>query len=140
MSQVLHPYFRLIGKFDPDEITRLLEIQPTWVTRIGDPGPPDAIGPMRGAEWCWQPEDDDSDHVGDQLAYMAGELLSKQERVADLSKKFSGTFHIYNQDYGTQRNWLLSAQLLRLIADLHVDIQCENIKFTQDEESRNDAH
>jgi hypothetical protein len=139
MSQVLHPYFGLSGEFDPDEITRLLEIQPSWVKRIGDPGPPDAIGPRLGAEWCWQPEDDDSDHVGDQLAYLAGALSLKRERVAELSTKFFGTFHVYNQDYGADRDWFLSAQTLRLIADLHVDIECENIRFTQDDEVRSDA-
>ena len=140
MSQVFHPYFCLSGKLDPDEITRLLEIQPSWVKRIGDPGPPDALGPRLGAEWCWQPEDDDSDDIGDQLAYLAGALALKRERVAELSKKFSGTFHVYNEVYVTIRDWFLSAETLRLIADLHVDIECENIRFTQDKEVRNDAH
>jgi hypothetical protein len=139
MSQVLHPYFFLRGKFDPDEITRLLEIQPSWVQRIGDPGPPDALGPRLGAEWCWQPEDDDSDHVGDQLAYLACALSLKRGRVAELSKKFFGTFHVYDQVYETNRDWFLSAETLRLIADLHVDIECENIRFTQ-EEVRKDAY
>lgn len=139
MSQVLHPYFCLSGEFDPDEITRLLEIQPSWVKRIGDPGPPDALGPRLGAEWCWQPEDDDSYDTGDQLAYLAGELSLKRERVAELSQKFFGTFHVYNLVYETKRDWFLSADLLRLIADLHVDIECESIRCTQDEEVRNDA-
>jgi len=140
MSQVLHPYFRLSGKFYPDEITRLLEIQPSWVKRIGDPGPPDALGPRRGAEWCWQPEDDDSDHIGDQLAYLAGSLSLKREKVAELSDKFGGSFHVYNEDYGTNRDWFLSARTLRLIADLHVDIECKDTRFTQGEEVRNDAY
>jgi hypothetical protein len=130
MSQALHPYFRLSGEFDPDEITRLLEIQPSWVKRIGDPGPPDALGPRLGAEWCWQPQDDDSDDIGDQLAYLAGAFSLKRERVAELSKKFFGTFHLC----GINWDWFLSAETVRIIAALHVDIQCENVRFTQDEE------
>ena len=140
MNQVLHPYFRLSGKFDPDEITRLLEIQPSWLKRIGDVGPPDGLGAMRGAEWCWQSEDDDANHVADQLIFLAGALWLKREIVAELSDKFGGTFHVYNEDYGANRDWFLSAQTLRLIADLHVDIECEDIRFTQDEEVKNDAH
>src|SRR5437868_6664753 len=97
MNEFLHPYFSLSGNFDPDEITRLLQIQPTSVKRIGDPGPPDALGPRLEAEWSWQPDDDDSDDVGDQLAYLAGALSLKRDRVAEQSKKFFGTFHVYNQ-------------------------------------------
>jgi hypothetical protein len=127
MNRVFHPYFSLRGHFDPDEITRLLETQPSSVKRIGDPGPPDAFGPRLGAEWTWQPEDDDSDDVGDHIAYLAGALSSKRERVAELSKKFFGTFHVYNQVDRANRNWFLSAEALRLIADLHVAIGCENV-------------
>jgi hypothetical protein len=140
MSPALHPCFRLSGEFDPDEITRLLEIQPSWVKRIGDPGPPDGLRQIRGAEWCWQPEEDDSDDIGDQLAFLAGALSSKCEIVAELSKKFFGTFHVYNEVNVIKRDWFLSAETLRLIVDLRVDIECENIRFTQDKEVTNDAH
>jgi hypothetical protein len=71
---------------------------------------------------------------------LAGSLSLKRERVAELSDKFGGTFHVYNMDYGTNRDWFLSAQTLRLIADLHVDIECHDIRFAQDEEVRNYAH
>jgi hypothetical protein len=114
------------GQFDPDDITRQLEIQPTWVERIGDPGPPDAVGPRLGAVWAWQPQDDDSDHVGDQLAYMAGMLWLKRDKVASLSRDFDGTLHVYHlQDTG--RGWFLSSDCLQKIADLRVDIECEQL-------------
>jgi hypothetical protein len=137
---MLHPYFRLFGDFDPDEITRLMEIRPSWENRIGDPGPSDAVRPRQGAEWAWQPEDGDSDHVGDQLAFLAGSLSSKREQVAKLSKKFWGTFHVYNVVDRIDRTWFTSPQVLRLIADLHVCIECENIYLAQIKETVNDAN
>ena len=134
MSQVLHPYFTFQGQFEPDDITRILEIQPSWVKRIGDPGPVDAVGPRLGAEWSWQPEDDDSDDVGDQLAFLAGALSLKRESVAELSKKFFGTLRVHVQVRETKRNWFLSAETLRLISDLHVDIECKDVHLSQPEE------
>lgn len=134
MTRVSHPFFRLSGKFDPDEITKLLDIQPSAVSRIGDPGPPDALGPRVGAEWIWQPVDDDSDHVADQLAYLAGSLSLKCKEVADLSQRFWGTFHVYNQ---FNHDWFLPPEALRLIANLHVSIQCENVRVAQEEEIKN---
>ena len=139
MNQVLHPYFSLCGEFDPDEITRLLEIQPSWVARIGDPGPVGAICPRLGAEWSWQPEDDDSNDVGDQLAYLAGSLSLNREQVAELSKKFVGTFYVYAQVREGKPNWFLSAGTLRLISDLHVNIECKDVRLARTEEMSNDA-
>jgi hypothetical protein len=139
MSTLVRPYFSLSGEFDPDEISRLLDIRASRVQRIGDSGPPDALGPRLGAEWIWQP-DDDSDDVSDQLAYLAGALSMKYERVAELSRKFFGTFHVCNQVDGANRDWFLSAQTIKLIADLYVHIQCKNIPFTQDEVIGNDAN
>jgi hypothetical protein len=136
MNQVPHPRFSLQGDFDPDEITHLLEMHPSSIKRIGDPGPPDALGPRLGAEWTWQPEDDDSGDVGDQLAYLAGALSLKREEVADLCRKFFGTFHVCNHIEGTNRNWFVSADTLRLIADLYVDIECENIRYLQESGGR----
>jgi hypothetical protein len=71
---------------------------------------------------------------------LAGSLSLKREKVAELSDKFGGSFHVYNEDYGTNRDWFLSARTLRLIADLHVDIECKDTRFTQGEEVRNDAY
>jgi hypothetical protein len=132
----MHPFFTLTGQFEPDEITGLLGIQPSWVKRIGDPGPIDALGPRLGAEWAWQPVDDDSDDVGDQLAFLAGALSLKRDQVAEVSKKFCGTFHVFD----INRDWFVSAETLRLIADFQIDIQCRNIRFTQDDEVKNDAN
>jgi len=144
LSQVPHPYFRLQGDFDPDEITRLLEMEPSCVERIGDPDPRGTSHPRLGAEWTWQPEDDDSDDVGDQLSYLAGSLSVKREKVAELSKKFFGTLHVYNQVDNqldtVNRNWFLSSQTLRLIADLHVDIECNNFSLTHLSEAKRDAN
>ncbi len=140
MRQKLRPHFCLSGQFDPNEITQRLEIQPSWVKEIGDPGPVDAIGPRLGAEWAWQPEDDDSDNVGDQFAYLAGSLSLKHEEVTELSKMFFGTFHVYNQVDKVNRNWFLSPQTLRLIADLQVNVECENVSLSQIEELLNDAN
>jgi hypothetical protein len=125
MNKLFTPYFTIKGRFDPDEITAQLGLEPIWVRRIGDPGPPDALGPRLAAEWCWQPVADDSDHVGDQLAYMAGLLSEKRDKVAPLSRDFRGTFHVYHeQGCGS---WFLSRTTLRLIADLQVDIECEHV-------------
>lgn len=140
MSESLHPYFSLSGEFDPDEVSGTLEIQPSAISRIGDPGPPDAIGPRLGAEWFWQPKDDDSDHVGDQLAFLVGALSLKRDKVAELSKKFRGTFHVYNQIDGVKRDWFLSAEVIRKMADLQINIECENISITHNEVVVNDAN
>ena len=67
-------------------------------------------------------------------------LSLKRERVAELSQKFFGTFHVYNLVYETSGIGSFLQDLLRLIADLHVDIECESIRCTQDEEVRNDAY
>jgi hypothetical protein len=127
MNKSFHPYFTISGQFDPDDITLQLEIEPSWIQRIGDPGPPDALGPRLGAVWGWQPQDDDSDDVDDQLAFMAGALSLKRDKVASLSRSFDGTFHVYSwQDVG-RGNWFLSSDLLRLIADLQVNIECKQV-------------
>jgi hypothetical protein len=139
VSQLWHPYFSLIGEFDPDEVTRRLEIEPSWVKRIGDPGPLGATGPRSGSEWAWRPEDDDSDDVGDQLAYLAGALTLKREEVGELSKMFFGTLHVYNEVKVAARDWFSSSDTLRLIADLHVHIECKTVSSVQLEEARNDA-
>ncbi len=140
MSQTLHPYFRLSGEFDPDEITRILEIEPSWVARIGDPGPPDAVGPRKGALWVWQPDTDDSNDIGDQLAFLAGSLSQKGESVAKLTKKFDGTFYVFNEVGEARAEWFVSSRVIRLIADLRVDIQGENIGVTRDKELCPDAN
>ena len=127
MHKSFHPYFTISGEFDPDDITLQLEIEPSWILRIGDPGPPGALGPRLGAVWGWQPQDDDSDDVADQLAFMAGTLSLKRHKVASLARDFAGTFHIYDQSDRERRNWFLSSDLLRLIADLQVDIECERV-------------
>ena len=128
MSQVLHPYFSLLGAFDPDEITSFLEREPSLVRRIGDPGPAGATSPRLGAEWIWQPQNDDSDHVEDQLAFLAGALSLKKKEVADLSQTFWGTFHVYTQ---TEHTWFLSSDTLRLVADLGVHVECEHVSFEE---------
>ena len=127
MNKSFHPYFTISGQFDPDDITPQLEIEPRWIQRIGDPGPPDALGPRLGAVWGWQPQDDDSEDVGDQLAFLAGALSQKRDKVASLSRDFGGTFHVYyRQDVG-HGTWFLSSDSLRLIADLQVNIECEQV-------------
>lgn len=127
MNKPLRPYFEISGQFDPDEITLQLGMNPSWVERIGDPGPPDALGPRLGAVWAWQPQDDDSDSVGDQLAFMAGVLSLKRDHVASLSKDFRGKVHVYYQQGVGRASWFLSSHTLRLIANLQVDVECEQV-------------
>jgi hypothetical protein len=126
MNQPLHPYFALSGPFDPDDITLQLEMDPTWVERIGDPGPPGASGPRLGAVWAWQPQDD-SDSVGDQLAFMAGALSLKRDKVASLARAFNGKLHVYCQQGAVRASWFLSSNTLRLVADLQVNVECEQV-------------
>jgi hypothetical protein len=140
MSQQLHPYFSLSGEFDPDEVTRLLQIQPSRVTRTGDPGRKGAIDPRLRTEWTWQPNDDDSRDVGDQLSHLARALSLRSEEVARLSKKFFGTIHVYNRIDGVKRDWFLSSETLRLLADLHVYIECQNVHLAHGEEAGSDAN
>ena len=110
---LVSPLFHVSGQFDPDDITLQLEIEPSWILRIGDPGPPDALGPRLGAVWGWQPQDDDSDDVGDQLAFMAGALSLKRDKVASLSRDFQGTLHVYCGHDVKRGSWFLSSDLLR---------------------------
>jgi hypothetical protein len=125
MNQSFHPYFKISGQFDPDDITLQLEIEPSWIERIGDPGPPGSAGPRLGAVWVWQPQDDDSDDVGDQLAFLAGALSLKRDKVAALAETFNGTLHVYHSQNLARGGWFLSSNSLRMIADLKVDIECE---------------
>ena len=125
MNQPLHPYFALSGQFDPDDITLQLEMEPSWVERIGDPGPPDALGPRLGAVWAWQPQQDDSDNVGDQLAFMAGALSLKCDKVASLSRDFNGKLRVSYQQ--GRASWFLSSNVLRLIANLQVNVECVEV-------------
>lgn len=127
MNKSFHPYFTISGQFDPDDITLQLEIEPSWVQRIGDPGPPGALGPRLGAVWGWQPQDDDSNDIGDQLAFLAGALSLKRDKVASLSRDFDGTFHVHHRQDVGRSNWFLSSDTLRLIAELQVDIECEQV-------------
>lgn len=125
MTEDSHPYFLLSGEFDPDDITNRLGMEPSWTQKIGDPGPPDALGPRLGAVWAWQAQDDDSDDLGDQLAYMAGTLSMKREEVAALSRDFFGTLHVSRSPRSGRGDWFLSPDLLRLLADLQVAIEAE---------------
>ena len=125
MTKDSHPYFLLSGQFDPDDITNRLRMEPSWTQKIGDPGPPDALGPRLGAVWAWQAQDDDSDDLGDQLAYMAATLSMKRELVAELSRDFFGTLHVSCTPRSGREGWFLSPDLIRLLVDLRVSIEAE---------------
>ncbi len=125
MTKDFHPYFLLSGQFAPEDITNRLAMKPSWTQKIGDPGPPDALGTRLGAVWAWQPQGDDSDDLGDQLAYMAGTLSMRREEVAALSRKFYGTLHVSCSPRSRRGGWFLSTDLLRRLADLQVAIEAE---------------
>ena len=125
MTKDFHPYFQLSGQFDPDDITNRLAMEPSWTQKIGDPGPPDALAFRLGAVWAWQAQGDDSDDLGDRLAYMAGTLSLKREAVAALSRDFFGTLHVSCSPRSGRESWFLSADLLRRLADLQVAIEAE---------------
>ena len=117
-------YFSLSGEFDPDEITQRLGIEPSWCHRIGDPGPPDAKGPRRGAEWCLACADDDFGDVGDQIISLVCKLERKSEIVSELSAKFWGTFYLVAYLDGNYPGFFLSSRFVRDLASLNVDLDC----------------
>jgi hypothetical protein len=120
-------YFRLSGDFDPDDISKQLGLSPTWVQRIGDPGPPDAIGPSKGAEWCLACVDDEYGDVSDQILVLVSQLSSKAAVVAELSTKFDGTFNLVAYLNGTYPGFFLMASIVRDLASLNVDLDCKYI-------------
>jgi hypothetical protein len=132
-------YFSLSGTFNPDEITQQLGIEPSWVQRIGDPGPPGAMGPRKGAEWCLACADDDGGDVADQIISIIRRLSPKALTVAELVTKFEATIYLVAYLKGNYRGFFLSASVVRDLADLNVDVECEYIYFTDEERATDEA-
>ena len=125
-------YFSLSGDFNPDEITRQLGIEPSWFQRIGDPGPPGALGSRKGAVWCLACDDDDFGDVGDQIISLVVRLMDKSEIVSDLSTRFFGTFNLVAYLNGNYPGFFLMARIVRDLASLNVDVDCRFI-YASDE-------
>ena len=125
-------YFSLSGDFDPDDISKKLGLSPTWVQRIGDPGPPDAIGPRSGAEWCLACTDDEYGDIADQIIMLVTTLKSKAATVAELSPKFDGRFNLVAYLNGNYPGFFLMASIVRDLASLNVDLDCKYI-YASDE-------
>jgi hypothetical protein len=119
-------YFSLRGDFEPDDISRQLGLNPTWSQRKGDIHPGSGR-PRLNDEWCLACADDDFGDVGDQIISLVVKLTPKATTVAELSTKFDGTMHLVAYLNGNYPGFFLTASILRDLASLNVDLNCEYI-------------
>jgi len=136
-------HFCLSGEFDPDLITQQLGIQPSWVLRIGDPGPPGARGTRKGAEWCLAADEEwvANGDVSDQIISLVTRLKRKSDTVTELCMKFDGTIKLVAHLNGNYPGFFLMASVIRDLANLNVDVDC-NYVYASDEpmRERNDVN
>lgn len=125
-------HFVLSGEFDPDDITRQLEIEPSWTRRIGEPGPWDGwTRPLRVASWYLACGEDDFGDVSDQVAALCVRLRGKTALVSSLSRQFSGEFNLVAYLDGNYPGFFLTQEMTRELADLGVWVQCTYVYAPQ---------
>jgi len=110
-------HFELSGDFEPDEITRLLAIEPSWVLRKGVDWVGGAKGPTKVSMWVLHCMADAAGDVNDQIISLLTDLWPKRDQVAELSLRYRGTFHVYAyMDSNYIGFWLDRAELQKLVA------------------------
>jgi hypothetical protein len=77
-------YFELTGNFDPDEITRLLDLEPSWIHRKGGLLYDDSHGPSTISVWALYCFPDAGGELSTQLVYLLSVLWPKREIVKTL--------------------------------------------------------
>ena len=125
--------FRLSGDFDPDQITRSLKIEPTWIARIGDPGPRDRSTNRTTASWCLSAKEASSGDIADQLIELLVALRDSVELVAEFAARYNGIIELISFRDSPQDAWFLSAEVMGDLARLCVPVRCWNETIGQHE-------
>jgi len=120
-------HFELSGNFDPDEITRLLGIEPSWIHRKGGMLYEDSHGPSRISVWVLYCFPDSGGEVGDQISTLLTILWPKRDIVKKLCDEFFGCFNVYAYLDGNSMGFSLSQGRLLQLHSLGISVQCEYI-------------
>jgi hypothetical protein len=120
-------HFELSGDFDPDEITRLLGIEPSWTHRKGELRYEDAHGPSTVSAWILYCSPDCGGEVQDQLVWLLMLLWPKRDIVKKLCDEFFGWLKLYAYLDGDSMGFMLDQNKLLLLHSLGVSIECEYI-------------
>ena len=119
--------FSLTGDFDPDDITRQLEMEPSVCTRAGEIEP--ATGGTRiGGSWLLMGSDDDGGDVADQLITLVGKLDPKAHVVARLATEHKGYFDVFASLDPSYHGFFLSSDIITSLALLKVGIECTYVR------------
>jgi len=120
-------HFELSGDFDPDEITRLLDIEPSWIHRKGGLRYEDSHGPSTVSAWILYCMEDVGGEVGDQISSLLFKLRPKHDIVKKLCTDYFGWFKLYAYLDGSSTGFLLKQSKLRELHSLGVSVDCEYI-------------
>lgn len=80
-----YTYFKIVGKFDVDEVVENIGLEPFWVSRIGDEI--HNIGPAQNATCCFCRCDDYDVYVENQMRETVKPLLCKKDYLKKLYKE-----------------------------------------------------
>jgi hypothetical protein len=120
-------HFKLRGDFDPDEITRRLRLEPSWVMRKGIDWLPGAQHAIRESIWVLNCPVDACGEFPSQIVMLIAELTSRYSELEKVAKEFKGTFNLVayrDVDMGT---FWISSEVLQKIASLNFDINIDLI-------------
>jgi hypothetical protein len=120
-------YFELTGNFDPDEITRLLDLEPSWIHRKGGLLYDDSHGPSTISVWALYCFPDAGGELSTQLVYLLSVLWPKREIVKTLCSEFFGCFKLYAYLDGSSEGFMLDQGKLLQLHTLGASLECEYI-------------
>jgi hypothetical protein len=120
-------HFELSGDFDPDEITRLLGIEPSWIHRKGGLRYEDSHGPSTRSAWLLYCFPDAGGEVSSQLVFLLSILWPKRDIVKKLCSDFFGWFKLYAYLDGSSMGFMLDQGMLLKLHSLGASLDCEYI-------------
>jgi hypothetical protein len=120
-------HFELSGDFNPDDITRLLGIEPSWIHHKGELWSADAHGPSKVSVWVLYCLPDAGGEVMDQIVSLLSILRPKHDVVKKLCTDFFGSFNLYAYLDGGSMGFSLDQGDLRELHSLGISLECEYI-------------
>ena len=121
---------RIFGEFDPDDMTRLLDITPTSFHRKGEK---DILGrPFKNDGWFLETDLPDTASVEQQFLRLNELLKGKSEIINSLVKKFTLDVFcgITSQEQG---GFGLSTDALRIFSEFRIGLEVSLILLNPDE-------
>jgi Domain of unknown function (DUF4279) len=120
-------HFELTGDFDPDEITRLLDIDPSWIHRKGGLWYEESHGPSKVSGWVLYCLPDCGGEVDSQIVTLLSTLWPKRDIVKKLCSDYFGCFNLYAYLDGNSMGFSLDQGQLLQLHSLGISLQCEYI-------------